>query len=182
MNTAESLRNILSNDFCDDLRVQAIAIAEVISLVDKKGKLTAIFGNGGSAADAQHWAAELVCTYQDRCRKPFAALALTSDTSIITAWSNDIDFDTVFSRQVEAYKAFLGLAIGISTSGTSVNVLSALEKAAMNGAETILITGSSAPRCNSVNIQVYLPSSETPTIQTLTQLLYHEVCAYLEVE
>ena len=80
-------------------------------------------GNGGSAADCQHFAAELVCTYKNRYRKPYKAIALTTDTSIITAWSNDLDFDTIFSRQIQAFEGITGLSIGLSTSGTSKNVI-----------------------------------------------------------
>ena len=80
-------------------------ISNKIKEIDKLGKLIVIFGNGGSAADSQHFAGELMCTYKNKNRKPFKALALTTDTSILTAWANDFSYDSVFERQVEAFNS-----------------------------------------------------------------------------
>ena len=175
-----SLKQLILEKYQFDLGGNAKYIAECVNTASKTGKIVAIFGNGGSASDAQHWAAELVCTYKSPDRKPYPALALTVDTSILTAWSNDFSFDYVFSRQIEAFSKVMGLAIGLSTSGKSKNVLHGLNTASRLGAKTILITGSEAPAHDEIDCTVRLPSTETPVIQSLTQLLYHEVCAYLE--
>lgn len=155
-------------------------LANLIWETKTSSKLVTLFGNGGSAADAQHWSAELMCTYIDRARPPIPALALTTDTSILTAWSNDFDFSTVFSRQIEALNQINGLSIGLSTSGKSKNVLLALINARSRGAKTVLISGSLVQPRDDLDLHVVLPSSDTPTIQTLTQMLYHDVCSYLE--
>jgi D-sedoheptulose 7-phosphate isomerase len=176
----KSLQDFIVNEYNFDLYTKAILIADHITAVSRSGRIICIFGNGGSASDAQHWAAELVCTYGKRDRKPYPALALTTDTSILTAWSNDFDFNTVFCRQIEAFSRVIGLAIGLSTSGTSRNVLLGLDSAASFGAKTILITGSAAPIHHGLDHIIRLPSVETPTIQTLSQMLYHEACGYLE--
>ena len=112
----EALNKTLKNDL---FQHQINDIAKRIKEINSENKITLIFGNGGSAADSQHFAAELVCTYKNRNRKPYKAIALTTDTSIITAWSNDIDFDSIFTRQIEAFEGITGLSIGLSTSGKS---------------------------------------------------------------
>ena len=95
----------------------------MIEKINNDGKITAIFGNGGSAADAQHFAAELVCTYKSRNRKPYKAIALTTDTSIITAWANDFEYESIFARQLKHLENNIGFIIGLSTSGKSKNVI-----------------------------------------------------------
>lgn len=175
-----SLKDLILLNYKFNLTGYAETIADLVSKTAKDGKIITIFGNGGSASDAQHWAAELVCTYQNLNRQPYPALALTVDTSILTAWSNDFSFDSVFSRQLEAFSRVVGLAIGLSTSGKSKNVLYGLNTASKLGANTILITGSTAPSYAEIDHVVRVPSTETPVIQSLTQMLYHEVCANLE--
>ena len=175
-----SLKELILNHYNFNLTGNAEIIANLVSKTAKDGKIISIFGNGGSASDAQHWAAELVCTYQNPDRQPYPALALTVDTSILTAWSNDFSFDSVFSRQLEAFSKVMGLAIGLSTSGKSKNVLYGLNTASHLGANTILITGSGSPLHPEIDLVVRVPSTETPVIQSFTQMLYHEVCACLE--
>lgn len=155
-------------------------IADLILECKQSNKLICIYGNGGSAADSQHWAAELTCTYKDRLRSAFPAIALTTDTSVLTAWSNDFDFSTVYQRQVDALGIIIGMSIGISTSGTSKNVLLALNKSLELGSKTVLISGSATPNNIAYDMHVRFPSSDTPIVQTLTQMLYHEVCQNLE--
>lgn len=175
------LLEILSADkFVENFSSWSFSIAEMIWKARTNSKIITIFGNGGSAADAQHWAAELMCTYRDRSRAPIPAIALTTDSSILTAWSNDFEFSTVFTRQIEALDPTNGLSIGMSTSGKSKNVLSALACAHQRGAKTILISGSSVSEISDFDRHIILPSSDTPTIQTLTQMLYHDVCQHLE--
>ena len=175
------LQNILDckNFRCDFERWTKQIALDIKNTQASKGAI-AIFGNGGSAADAQHWAAELVCTYMDRSRQPYAAMALTTDTSIITAWSNDFKFEEIFERQVEAFRNIYGLAIGLSTSGKSKNVIRGLRKAQQHGIKTILISGEGAENNSEYGLHVRLPSQSTPIVQTLTQMLYHEVCNQLE--
>ncbi len=160
---------------------QITYIADLIKDIDKKHKLIAIFGNGGSAADSQHFAAELMCTYKNKKRKPYKALALTTDTSIITAWSNDFNFDSVFERQVEALNNQIGLAIGLSTSGKSKSVLKALEKANKLEIKTCLISGIIDKKNSYIDLSIEIPSKDTPIIQTITQVIYHSVCNELEI-
>ena len=99
-------------------------ISDTIFNVIKKNKQIFVAGNGGSASDSNHLAGELTCTFSDKNRTAINAISLVSNPSVISAWSNDVDFEFVFSRQIEALKNTLGLAIGLSTSGKSKNVLS----------------------------------------------------------
>ena len=155
-------------------------ISNKIKEIDKLGKLIVIFGNGGSAADSQHFAGELMCTYKNKNRKPFKALALTTDTSILTAWANDFSYDSVFERQVEAFNSQIGLAIGLSTSGESKNVISALNKANSLAIPTCLISGQKKNLIEYLDFNIEIPSKETEIIQTITQVVYHSICQELE--
>ena len=155
-------------------------ISNKIKEIDKLGKLIVIFGNGGSAADSQHFAGELMCTYKNKNRKPFKALALTTDTSILTAWANDFSYDSVFERQVEAFNSQIGLAIGLSTSGESKNVISALNKANSLAIPTCLISGQKKKLIEYLDFNIEIPSKETEIIQTITQVVYHSICQELE--
>ena len=143
-------------------------------------KIITIFGNGGSAADAQHWAGEMVCTYKKKSRDPIPAIALTANSSVLTAWGNDCGFHEIFNRQIKAFRFQNGLSIGLSTSGSSPNVRNALTTASNLGAKTVFITGNNAPPLKGVTSHIRLPSVDTPIIQTLTQILYHNVCELIE--
>ena len=155
-------------------------IAGIIAEESAQNRITTIFGNGGSAADAQHWAAELTCSYKRNDRRSFKAKALTTDTSILTSWSNDKEFSGIFSRQISALGALNGLSIGLSTSGKSLNVIQGLNTALENNSKTILISGSSIEEIKKYDLHVRFASIDTATIQTLTQVLYHSVCEVLE--
>ncbi len=155
-------------------------IAKKIKEINLDNKITLIFGNGGSAADSQHFAAELVCTYKNRTRAPYKAIALTTDTSIITAWSNDTDFDSIFSRQIKAFEGIAGLSIGLSTSGKSKNVISALEFSKSIGITTCLICGDNNIPSNEFDFILKIPSKDTATVQTVTQVIYHSICELLD--
>ena len=125
------------------MTANAAVVAEAagaIAAALKQGRTVFAFGNGGSAADAQHFTAELVGRYE-RERKPWPAIALTTDTSAITAVANDFGFDKVFARQIEALGRPGDVAIGITTSGSSPNVLRGLEAAKERGLITIALTG-----------------------------------------
>ncbi len=117
-----------------------VAAADALTRALRAGNKILVFGNGGSAADAQHFAAELMVRYE-RNRPPRAAMALTTDTSILTATGNDLLFEQVFARQVEALGRRGDVALAITTSGRSPNVLRALETAAARGLVTIALTG-----------------------------------------
>lgn len=173
----EALNETLKNDF---FQHQVNNIAKRIKEINLENKITLIFGNGGSAADSQHFAAELVCTYKNRNRKPYRAIALTTDTSIITAWSNDTDFASIFTRQIEAFEGITGLTIGLSTSGQSKNVINALEFSKNIGITTCLICGDNQMPLDKFDFILKIPSKDTATVQTVTQVLYHSICELVE--
>lgn len=160
--------------------VAAVATAVVGSY--RKGGKVVLFGNGGSAADAQHIAAELVGRYyQDRPALP--ALALHTNTSSLTAIGNDYSFAEVFARPVEALVEAKDVAIGISTSGNSQNVLEGLKAAKRKGAVTIALTGASGGRLREVvDTCVRVPVEDTPRIQEAHILIGHIVCEWVEQE
>jgi D-sedoheptulose 7-phosphate isomerase len=137
-------------------------------------------GNGGSAADAQHLVAELVGRFLAE-RRALKAICLSSNPAVLTAWSNDYEFDTVFRRQVEAYGEPGGVLVAISTSGNSRNVIAALEAARTRGMTTIGLTGAGggkmAAHCDYL---LAVPSRFTPAIQQVHLCLYHYFCAALE--
>jgi D-sedoheptulose 7-phosphate isomerase len=138
------------------------------------------FGNGGSAADAQHFATELVVRYQKN-RRAISALALTTDTSALTAIGNDFGFDDLFARQIEALCSAGDVAIGISTSGNSENVIRGLRAAKAKGAVTVAFSGGSGGRIlPHADHAIVIPSTTTARIQEMHLLLGHSLCAYLE--
>jgi len=139
-----------------------------------------IAGNGGSAADAQHFAGELVSRfYFDR--PALAAIALTTDTSIITAIGNDYGYEDVFSRQIEALGQAGDVFIAISTSGNSPNVLKALTKARDLGLTTIGLTGQTGGKMSALcDLCLCVPSESTPRIQECHLVIEHALCAYIE--
>lgn len=146
----------------------------------KNGNKILIAGNGGSAADAQHFAAEFVGRYKKE-RKGYPALALTTDTSCLTAWANDYDYETVFSRQVEALGKSGDIFVGISTSGNSKNILRAIEKAKNLGLHTVAILGKDGGIIKNIaDITLLVPSNNTPRIQEAHIMLIHIICEEVE--
>lgn len=138
------------------------------------------FGNGGSAADAQHFAAEIVGRYLKE-RAAWPAIALTTDTSILTAVANDFGYDAVFRRQVEALGRKGDVAVGISTSGRSPSVVTALAKAREMGLVTIGMTGQGGGKlAGQVDYLIDVPSPATPRIQEVHGLAIHVLCAIVE--
>jgi D-sedoheptulose 7-phosphate isomerase len=157
-----------------------VAVAEVMTAVFDRGGQALIFGNGGSAADAQHFACELVGRFL-RERRALAAVALTTDSSIVTAIANDYGFDRVFVRQIEALGGKGDVAIGFSTSGSSRNVLAGLEYARSAGLKTIAFTGASSGAMAAVaDVVVQVPHDSTPRIQEVHRTLIHAVCELIE--
>jgi phosphoheptose isomerase len=168
----ERIRNADSTPVID----AAAAIVDAL----KRGGTLLIFGNGGSASDAQHAAAELVGRFE-RERPGFAAVALTTDLSVMTSVANDYGFDRVFARQVEALGRPGDVAFGISTSGTSPNVVAALESARARGLQTVALTGrdgGAAGRAAGIHINV--PSDSTARVQEVHRTILHVICDIVE--
>ena len=146
----------------------------------KKGKKIVLFGNGGSAADAQHIAAEFVGRFNLE-RKSYAALALTTDSSIITSIGNDYSFDQIFSRQCESLVTKDDVVIGISTSGNSINVKNGLITAKKNGAKTIGLLGNGGGEIKSiVDHLLIVESNSTARIQEIHRIVSHIICDLVE--
>lgn len=159
---------------------QVAPLADAWLTALKNGKKIIFFGNGGSAADAQHLAAELVVRYRVN-RPALAGLALTTDTSILTAHSNDFGFETVFSRQIEALAQPGDVALGISTSGSSPNILAALKAANERGCVTIAFTGEKESACSKLaKLSFNAPSSITARVQECHLLIGHLLCDVVE--
>lgn len=153
----------------------ARAAEMVIETLQKGGKVL-LFGNGGSAADAQHIAAELTGRFVHQ-RRGLPAIALTTDTSALTAISNDYGYEHVFARQVEALARPEDLVIGITTSGNSPNVLLALEKAQALGCRTIALTGNNGGKASAfAELNLVVPSQLTARIQEMHILIGHILC------
>lgn len=157
------------------------AAAGAVSAALRQGRTVFAFGNGGSAADAQHFAAELVGRYE-RKRKALAAVALTTDSSALTAVGNDYGFDRVFARQVEALGRAGDVAIGISTSGNSPNVLRGLEAANDRGLVTIALTGRGGQAGTIARYHVPVAEERTARVQEVHATVLHAICELVERE
>jgi phosphoheptose isomerase len=161
------------------------AVARAAALVADaalSGRTTLVFGNGGSATQAQHFAAELVVRYKDD-RRALPAVALASDVSILTACANDYGYETVFSRQVEALGRPGDVAVGLSTSGSSPNVLKALDAARSKGMSTILMTGAKGrAEAQQWDVGLVVPSAETAHVQELHLAAIHLICRHVDEE
>lgn len=155
--------------------------SEILIKAVKDGNKILWCGNGGSAADAQHMAAELMGGLRSHDRPAIASLALTTDTSFITAWSNDTDYETIFSRQIEAIGNKGDVLIAISTSGNSKNVIRAIETAKEKRIRVIVLTGKSGGNmANSGNINICIPSDDTQRIQEGHLMVEHILCESVE--
>ena len=151
-----------------------------IETLESKGKII-LFGNGGSAADAQHIAAELVGRYKTN-RKGLPAIALTTDTSALTAIANDFGYEKIFARQLEALLNENDLVIGISTSGNSKNVINALNYAKEFGVKTIGLSGGDGGAMNEVcSHNLVVPSFDTPRIQEMHIFIGHTICHLIDI-
>lgn len=158
------------------------SIARLTIAAYKRGGKVVLFGNGGSAADAQHIACELVGRFK-LDRQALAAIALTTDTSVLTAVANDCGYEMVFSRQVEALVDKKDVVIGISTSGDSPNVIEAIKVAKTKGAKTIGLTGGNGGKlAQVVDLALIVPSDSTPRIQEAHITIGHIVCELVERE
>ena len=155
------------------------AIREIINCLEK-GKKILIFGNGGSAADAQHIASELISKFK-RDRQSLPAIALTTDTSILTSIGNDFSFDDIFSRQCESLVSEGDVVLGISTSGNSLNVKKALIESKKRKAKTIALLGNNGGIIKEhVDIPIIVENSSTSNIQEVHRVIYHIICESTE--
>ena len=159
---------------------QFLEIIKLISHTFEAGNKLFFFGNGGSAADAQHLAAEFVNRYV-MDRPPLPAIALTTDTSILTSVSNDLTFNEIFAKQLRALGKEGDVAIGITTSGNSPNIIKAFEVAKEMGIKTVALTGNAGGTAvNMVDFSLVVPSSSTPRIQETHILIGHILCEMVE--
>jgi D-sedoheptulose 7-phosphate isomerase len=157
-----------------------LAAAQAMTDALKAGRKLLVFGNGGSASDAQHMSAELVGRFQ-RERSAMAAIALTTDTSILTSIANDYSYKQVFARQVEAIGQAGDVAFGISTSGESPNVVLALQVARAQGLKTIALTGRDGGSVGgAAEIHVNVPDQNTARVQEVHRTLIHVMCELIE--
>ena len=175
---AIALHQRLLADFVPRVR----ELADLVLSTFQSGGRLFFMGNGGSAAEAQHIATEFVVRFKHE-RRALPVLALTGDTSLLTAIGNDFDFDQIFSRQVEALVGPGDMVVALSTSGVSSNVLEAVRMARNRGATTVGFTGNrNGPLAGLVDVSVEVPSGDTQRIQEVHLLLWHIVCELVDVE
>ena len=186
------MQSIIKNEFREHIRVAEGTIESLdvqiemaakicINCLKQDGKIL-IMGNGGSAADAQHIAAELVGRYKTE-RKGLSAIALTTDTSAITAIANDFGYSNIFSRQVEALATKNDVLIAISTGGTSTNAVNALKIGIETGCKTIGLSGRDGGEFNALcDVNLIVSSKDTARIQEMHILIGHTICHLIELE
>jgi len=180
------MKQIIQNEFDSHLETAKLSVENIqneiakvaLTIIEalKNGKKILLCGNGGSAADAQHIAAEFTGRYKlERIGLP--AIAITTDTSALTAIGNDYGYDRVFDRQIEALAQNGDIIIGISTSGNSINVINALKLGQEMGCKTIGLSGRDGGAMNDIcDVNVVVPSSNTPRIQEIHILIGHIIC------
>ena len=184
------MQSTIKNEFNEHIKASKKTIESTGKLIEiaanicidslKKGNKILIFGNGGSAADAQHIAAEIVGRYKVE-RKGLPAIALTTDTSVITAISNDYGYLHVFDRQVEALANEGDVLIGISTGGSSTNVISALKLAKELGCRAIGLSGKDGGKFNALcDVNLIAIADDTPRIQEMHILIGHIICHLID--
>ena len=168
-------------EFRKHAEVSITAAAEVIAVAFANSKKVLICGNGGSAADSQHFAAEFVNAFsRDLDRRALPAIALSTDTSILTSIANDFQFDNVFSRQVEAYGQSSDVLIALTTSGSSRNCLNAIKIGHSRGLNTITFTKEGSQISQLAQISIEVPSENTQHIQECHMLAYHVITELVE--
>ena len=186
------MRSIIEFEFNEHLKASKATMESISDSLEiaaklcieslKSGGKILIFGNGGSAADAQHIAAELVGRYKAE-RKGLAAIALTTDTSALTSIGNDYGYKRVFDRQVEALANEGDTVIGISTGGSSANVISALKLAKEIGCKAIGFSGRDGGEMNTLcNVNLVVPAEDTPRIQEMHIVIGHTICHLIDLE
>jgi phosphoheptose isomerase len=167
-------------------RVRALDLSSVVLAAETIGEACAagrkilVFGNGGSAADAQHLAAELLGRFE-RQRRALPALALTTDTSVLTSVANDESYARVFARQIEGLGQPGDVAVGISTSGGSPNVVAGLQAAAARGMRTVALTGRDGGEAGrAAEVHVNVPDASAARVQEVHRTLIHAICRIVE--
>ena len=173
----------LSSKLISDSEHLAPKIENAIKIINdcfSEGKKLVVFGNGGSAADAQHIAAELIGRFKTE-RKSLPSIALSTDTSILTSLSNDYSFDLIFQRQCEGLVRSGDVVLGISTSGNSKNVENGLKAAKKIGATTIALLGNEGGKIKDlVDLSIIVNSNSTSKIQEVHRVIYHIICEKVE--
>jgi D-sedoheptulose 7-phosphate isomerase len=173
INVAKKLKNLLP-------QIEKAGSLCVNSL--KNGGKIIFCGNGGSAADSQHIATELIGRFK-KDRNPLSAISLTTDTSALTSIGNDYGFDYIFSRQLEAIGKKEDILIAISTSGNSINVINSIKSAKKIGEKVIILTGKDGGIIkNFGDVNIIIPSNNIPRIQEMHILIGHMICDYIEKE
>ena len=173
----------LISDFESQCLNQISAVASLMTEAFRNGSKVLICGNGGSAADSQHFAAELVSAFSKDINRPaLPALALTVDTSILTAFSNDFGFNGVFARQVEAFGLPGDILIVLTTSGQSENCIQAVAAARKGSLKTIAFTRAGGSISDLVDFSILVPSTNTQHIQECHMISYHIISEIIELE
>lgn len=189
--TNKIMRDSIKSDIQESIKVKNDLIEKSIDDIEKAAKLiircvlnggkVLWCGNGGSAADAQHLSTEFMGGMTDQNRRPIPSIALTTDTSFITAWSNDTDFESVFSRQIQGIGLEGDVLVAISTSGKSPNVISAIKQAKYKRINTILLTGNSGSLSTEMSdVVVCVPSNDTQRIQESHIMIGQIICGLVE--
>ena len=184
------MNDLIQSEFFSHIDTAEATLRELVGSIEKAGEMMIdalksgnkimLCGNGGSAADAQHFAAELSGRYLED-RDAIACVALTTDTSALTAIGNDFGFEFIFSRQVEALTKNGDILLAISTSGNSQNVINAINVAKSKGCKTIGLSGKDGGAMNDcLDFNIIVPSSSTPRIQEMHLLIEHILCNIIE--
>jgi len=174
--------SIVTKEKLKEHREQIEEIANHVLTAIRKNGTIFLFGNGGSAADAQHIAAELGGRFRER-RLTASSVALTTNTSVLTALGNDFGYDMIFAMQVEVLATNKDVVIGISTSGNSINVVKGIEAAKTKGAFTICLTGHSGGKLSSIaDLTLKVPSNNTQRIQEAHILVGHLICEIVQTK
>ena len=172
-----SVKEAMFDSCIEDIQAAA---SLMIDSIRKDGKILWC-GNGGSAADAQHLATELMGGMTSHERRPIPSISLTTDSSFLTAWSNDTDFESIFSRQIQGLGKTGDVLIGISTSGNSENVLAAVKQAKYKELSTIVFTGRLGGKINGISdVTINIPSEDTQRIQEAHIMVGQILCGLIE--
>tara|TARA_B110000008_G_C16959056_1_gene559387 strand:+ start:441 stop:1007 length:567 start_codon:yes stop_codon:yes gene_type:complete len=186
------MQSIIKKEFNEHINTSYASMESIADSIENAAKICInslkaggkiiLFGNGGSAADAQHIAAELVGRYKAE-RKGFPAIALTTDTSILTCVGNDYGYEEIFARQVEALASKQDVIIAISTGGTSENVVNALKISSKKKCKTIGLSGKGGGKFNELcDVNIVVPSEDTARIQEIHIFVGHTICELIDFE
>jgi len=177
ISTSADVKRAMLDACAKDIDIAANILTDAV----KNGGKILWCGNGGSAADAQHMATELMGGLRDHARPAIASIALTTDSSFLTAWSNDTDFNTIFSRQLDGLGKAGDVLVAISTSGNSENIVQAVERAKAMDMAVIILTGQSGGKLRDKgDVVIRIPSNDTQRIQEGHLLAEHIMCEMVE--